>query len=412
MIERFLFPAVVLGALLGWGIAELAGDTATAGELAALAKELFLALLRMIVAPLVLFSIVSGILRLESTAALRRLGAVTLTYYLTTTAIAIGIGLTVVFAIHPWTDTPPPEHLASAGTQASLLTSSEGSLWSMLRGLAASMFVNPFKALAELNILGMVTNGVILGCALLLVTTPTSPTRAFVHDGTQAIYRVAGWIIWIVPFGVAGITFQMATTADWSLIGQLASFTGVVVGATLIHGLVVLPLIAWLAGGVRPGDLALFAARPCVAALSSSSSAATLPVTFQAAERLKVRRSTASFVLPLGATANMDGTALFEGIAAVFLAHLFGLELSVLGTVTVFIVAMLASIGAPGIPSGSMAGMQMVLLAVGIPLEGILILLLVERPLDTIMTAVNVEGDLVGSVVADRFSVQEATEGQ
>ena len=112
----------------------------------------------------------------------------------------------------------------------------------------------------------------------------------------------------------------------------------------------------------------------------------------------------ASFVLPLGATINMDGTALFEGIAAVFLAYLFGVELGPLAVATVFFVAMMSSIGAPGIPSGSMAAMQMVLLAVGIPLEGIAILLLVERPLDAIRTAVNVEGDLTGALVAQRFA--------
>jgi Na+/H+-dicarboxylate symporter len=127
-----------------------------------------------------------------------------------------------------------------------------------------------------------------------------------------------------------------------------------------------------------------------------------------AAEEFDVEPGISGFVLPLGATINMDGTALFEGIAAVFLAHLFGIELSVVGTVTVFVMAMVASIGAPGIPSGSMAGMQMVMLSVGIPLEAIGILLLIERPLDTIRTAVNVEGDLVGCLVAKRQTLEHA----
>tara|TARA_B100000315_G_scaffold258878_1_gene312563 strand:- start:2180 stop:2620 length:441 start_codon:yes stop_codon:yes gene_type:complete len=123
------------------------------------------------------------------------------------------------------------------------------------------------------------------------------------------------------------------------------------------------------------------------------------------AEReLGVGPSVRSFVLPLGATINMDGTALFEGMAAVFLAYLFGIELGAVGTVTVFLLAMLASVGAPGIPSGSLAGMQMVLLAVGIPLEAIAILLLIERPLDTFRTAVNVEGDLIGSAVIEHIA--------
>ena len=127
-----------------------------------------------------------------------------------------------------------------------------------------------------------------------------------------------------------------------------------------------------------------------------------------AEEELKVSPGVTSFVLPLGATMNMDGTALFEAIAAIFLAYLFGIELSTVMIFTVFLMSMVASIGAPGMPSASMAGMQMVLLAVGIPLEAIAILLVIERPLDTIRTAVNVEGDLVGTLVVQRYLYRRA----
>ena len=134
-------------------------------------------------------------------------------------------------------------------------------------------------------------------------------------------------------------------------------------------------------------------------AFSTSSSSATLPITMRAAEEnFKVPGTVSSFVLPLGATMNMDGTALFEALAAVFLAYLFGIELTTVMIFTIFLMAMVASIGAPGMPSASMAGMQMVMLAVGIPLEAIAILLVIERPLDTIRTALNVEGDLVGAL--------------
>ena len=139
-------------------------------------------------------------------------------------------------------------------------------------------------------------------------------------------------------------------------------------------------------------------------AFTTASSAATVPVTLQAAENLGIRKPTFSFVVPFGATANMDGSALFEGIAAVFIAYLFGIELGAIQIVVIFFAAMAASIGAPGIPSGSMVGMQMVLIAVGLPLEAIGILLIVERPLDMIRTACNVEGDLAGCTVIDRFS--------
>ena len=144
-------------------------------------------------------------------------------------------------------------------------------------------------------------------------------------------------------------------------------------------------------------------AQPLVTALSTSSSAATLPVSMDAAQnRFGVSSEVSSVVLPLGATVNMDGTALFEGVAAVFLAQMFGIALDPITITTIFLVAMMASIGAPGIPSGSMAGMQLVLLAVGIPLEAIALLLMIERPLDTFRTAVNVQGDLVGSLVVNK----------
>ena len=142
-----------------------------------------------------------------------------------------------------------------------------------------------------------------------------------------------------------------------------------------------------------------------IVAFSTSSSAATLPVSMKTCEEeFGVNKSVSSFVLPLGATMNMDGTALFEALAAVFLAYLYGIELSNLALVTIFLMSMVASIGAPGMPSASMAGMQMVLLAVGIPLEAIAILLVIERPLDTIRTAVNVEGDIIGTLVVSRFT--------
>lgn len=146
-----------------------------------------------------------------------------------------------------------------------------------------------------------------------------------------------------------------------------------------------------------------------IVAFSTSSSSSTLPVTIQTAEReLSVDPKVSSFVLPLGATINMDGTALFEALAAIFLAYLYGIELSTILIITVFFMAMVASIGAPGMPSASMAGMQMVLLAIGVPLEAIAILLVVERPLDTIRTSLNVEGDIVGALVVNRYFKSQA----
>ncbi|NVO98759.1 cation:dicarboxylase symporter family transporter, partial [Photobacterium damselae subsp. damselae] len=148
---------------------------------------------------------------------------------------------------------------------------------------------------------------------------------------------------------------------------------------------------------------------PMAMAFATSSSSATLPLSMQTAENeLDISQSTSSMVLPLGSIMNMDGTALFEGVAAIFLAQLYGIDLRTTGLIMIFIMAMVSSIGAPGMPSGSMSGMQLVMLAAGIPLEAIAILLLIERPLDTFRTAVNVEGDLIAALVVDKWQNKTA----
>ena len=405
-MQKYLFPAVLLAAAIGWALA-MFDDGGALAETMTLLQTLFLSALKMIVAPLIFFSLLAGILRLRGAADFGKLSAATLSYYFCTTAIAIALGLTAVYWIHPWTAVPPPANLAEAtasfGAEDVAFTQAQSFL-ELLTALLKRMFVNPFSALAELNILGIVTSTVLLGLALLAALPKTSRLPALINDITGVFYRLAGWVIWLVPAGVVAIVYRLTTQADADLLHGLVAFALLVVAVTLLHGIAVLPTIAWLVGGCNPLRFAARVGPAFVVALSTSSSAATLPVSLHSAQALQVSETNASFVLPLGATINMDGTALFEGIAAVFLAYLFGVELGPLAVATVFLVAMMSSIGAPGIPSGSMAAMQMVLLAVGIPLEGIAILLLVERPLDTIRTAVNVEGDLTGALVAQRFA--------
>jgi len=335
---------------------------------------------------------------------------VTLGYYATTTCIAICIGLVVVFFFHPWTQFPPlvDDPMAFAGVtpqSARLIDPGDGSITALLSNLLQAMLVNPFKALTEMNVLGILVGAILFGLGLALTIKEDSPINQIFSDLAQASYRIAGWVLTTLPLGLFAISYQLAGQIDFSTVTALAQLAGVVFAATLFHGLVVLPFIAWWAAGLSPWKFFAAVSQPLVTALSTSSSAATLPLSMATAEsKLGVDRAKCAFVLPLGATANMDGTALFEGIAAVFLAYMFGIDLSTTGIIAIFLVAMLSSVGAPGIPSGSMAGMQMVMLTVGIPLEAIGLLLLIERPLDTFRTAVNVEGDLVGCLVAKRFT--------
>ena len=382
----------------------------TLQSISLLLKTAFFAVLKMVIGPLIFFSVFSGVLGLGNKASASRIGSVTLVYYLTTTGIAISIGLIVVFFIHPWTSFPPITNNLDEGltnlslASPTLISSSDGSITSLFVTMIQRMFVNPISAIADFNILGILTSAVIFGLAATMVTDEKSHLPKVIEEISSGMHKLANWVLWLLPVGLFAITYQLATQLTWTTMASLGQLAAVVFGATLIHGLLVLPTIVWLVSGMSPFTFIKRILQPLFTALLTSSSATTLPVSMIAAEKeLGVDRAKASFILPLGATANMDGTALFEGIAAIYLAYMFGIDLGSTEIITVFLISMLSSIGAPGMPSGSMAGMQLVLLAVGIPLEAIALLLLIERPLDTFRTAVNVEGDLAGCLVVEHF---------
>lgn len=387
-------------------------------QLVLLAKTSFLQLLKMLIAPLIFFSLLGGLIGIGSVVRLRQLGGITIFYYLSTTAIAICIGLIAVFYIHPWT--------AYAGGSNSVLTATvqQGSLTiidaksdsvvAVIGHLLALAFVNPFSALVELNIVGIVTNAILIGLAMVLILPPESPLITLIDHINRVIAKILNWVILILPLGIFAIIFDFTlklsgdSGAAGDILKQLISFGILIVAITLLHGIVVLPTLASLFAGIAPLTLFKKALRPLFVAFSTSSSSATLPVTMKTCEEeLNISRGVTSFVLPLGATMNMDGTALFEAIAAIFLAYIYGIDLSMVAIFTVFFMTMIASIGAPGMPSASMAGMQIILLAVGIPLEAIGLLLVIERPLDAIRTAVNVEGDMVGAAVVQSYLNKE-----
>ena len=409
---------VIAAALLGWLCAQLLPPLEWLEQITELVRTAFFAALKMLIAPLIFFSLLSGVMELRNTRTMGRLGTVTLGYYLFTTGIAITIGLIVVFFIHPWTAFVPliqdPGAYASVGATAPrLIDPGDGSLFSLANTLLQRMLSNPFAALSDMNILGILVAALLFGTAMALTIADDSPLPRILADVTQSLYRLAGWVLKALPVGLFAITYQLSAQINLDTVAALLQFSAVVLGATLVHGLIVLPAIAWWVAGIPPWHFLQRIVQPLITALATSSSAATLPLSMATAEQeLKVSRARSAFVLPLGATANMDGTALFEGIAAVFLAYMFGVELGTVGIIAIFIVAMLSSVGAPGMPSGSMAGMQLVLIAAGIPLEAIGLLLLVERPLDTFRTAVNVEGDLVGCLVAERFGGVTSAEEQ
>ena len=414
---------IVLAALLAILTARLIGDphwlTEPSGfyDIILMIKAAFLAALKMLIAPMIFFSLISGIASIGNVLKLRTLGATTVAYYVVTTGLAIGLGLVAVFWIHPWEAYPPALETSLVLAESRMLDPGSDSVVAIVKQLLLLAFTNPVSALVNLNIVGIVTNALLLGVAMVVALPEKSPVFDLVQDINQLIMTVLGWVIRTLPIGIFAIIFDftlklgVSDSFSESFLTQLLQFAVMVTGITLFHGFVMLPLLAWLTTGKRPISLIRAVSQPLLVAFSTSSSAATLPVSMRTAqEKLGVDTSTSSFVLPLGATMNMDGTALFEAVAAIFLAYLYGIELSTLMIFTVFLMAMISSIGAPGMPTASMSGMQIVLLAVGIPLEAIAILLVIERPLDTFRTTVNVMGDLIGThIVQHRLDRQAST---
>ncbi|CED70720.1 sodium/dicarboxylate symporter [Aliivibrio wodanis] len=401
---------LLLAALLAWFFALFISPTTDVTQtnwyqLLMLGKVTYIGLLKMVVGLVVMFSLLQGITSIGSITRLKQVGRNTLLFYSFTTLLAISLGLGASLLLPAW---QPLTEFSPIADNVQLI-SSEAADGAAIAGKLLNMaLVNPVAALTNGNLLAIVVFSFMLGLALLSSLPEKHPIFDVLSGLNQSINTIVGWIIRLSPLAVFAIIFDFSVRGGESLFEQLALFSLLVFVLTLIHGAIVLPTIAKVATGIKYTTLFKAISAPMAMAFATSSSSATLPLAMQSVEeKLGVSQSTSSMVLPLGAVMNMDGTALFEGVAAIFLAQLFGVDLTTSGLVMIFIMAMVSSVGAPGMPSGSMSGMQLVLLAAGIPLEAIAILLIIERPLDTFRTAVNVEGDMIAALVIDKWQKKQ-----
>ncbi|WP_122035953.1 dicarboxylate/amino acid:cation symporter [Aliivibrio sp. EL58] len=401
---------LLLAALLAWLFTLFISPTtdvtqASWYQLVMLGKVTYIGLLKMVVGLVVMFSLLQGITSIGSITRLKQVGRNTLLFYSFTTLLAISLGLGASLLLPAW---QPLTEFAPVGDNVQLISEESAGGAAIAGKLLNMAFVNPVAALSQGNLLAIVVFSFMLGLALLSSLPEKHPIFDLLNGLNKSINTIVGWIIKLSPLAVFAIIFDFSIRGGESLFEQLALFALLVFILTLIHGAIVLPTIAKLATGIKYTTLFKAISAPMAMAFATSSSSATLPLAMQSAqEKLGVSQSTSSMVLPLGAVMNMDGTALFEGVAAIFLAQLFGVDLTTSGLVMIFIMAMVSSVGAPGMPSGSMSGMQLVLLAAGIPLEAIAILLIIERPLDTFRTAVNVEGDMIAALVIDKWQKKQ-----
>lgn len=367
---------------------------------AKLTGTLFTDLLRMVLIPLVFTSIVVGVANLRSHQQMNRVWQVTLIFFMSTMAFAVVLGLAAANIFRPGSEL----QIAMFQDAMQDFQATQMSLPEFFAHFLHSLFQNPIAALAQGNVLAVVIFALLLGIALVIGGERYRNILTLMQEFLELIMMLVGWIMRLAPFGIMALVLQLVATQDTALLTVMIKFVAVVLGTTLLHGVVVLPLILYLMTGVTPYKFWQGGREALITALATSSSAATLPVTLRCAEQhLHVKRDVAGFVIPLGATVNMDGTALYEAIAALFIANLVGVELSVMQQMIVFVTAMLAAMGAPGIPSAGMVTMVMVLQSVGLPAEAIAILLPIDRILDTFRTMVNVEGDLVGSLVVQHW---------
>jgi len=361
---------------------------------------LFVDLLKMVLVPLVFTSIAVGVANLRAHQQIHRVWVLTLGFFIASMAIAIILGLTAANIFEPGKNLNLALfHDAMQNFDAKQMTPSE-----FFQQFLHGLFVNPFAALAQGNILAIVIFALFIGIALVAGGDRYRNILLLLQEWLELTLRIVGWVMRISPLGILALLAKLTATQDAALISVLAKFIGLVIGITLLHGVVLLPLILYLVTRLSPLFFWRGAREALITAFATSSSSATLPVSLRCAEQhLHVKPEIAGFVIPLGATVNMDGTALYEATAALFVANLAGIDLTLIQQMIIFATAMVAAMGAPGIPSAGMVTMIMVLQSVGLPAEAIAILLPIDRLLDTVRTAVNVEGDLIGSLVVNKL---------
>ncbi len=373
---------------------------------------LFLNALKMIIVPLIFSSIIVGIAGMGNTDGLGRLGGKTLLYYFTTSLLAILTGLVFVNLFQPGIidGTPARELLGLDTSQAAMAAEKVGQ-----RGVGdiADVFLsmvppNIVMAAANGQMLGLIFFSLLFGFFMTRIEGEHAATQLSFWQGVyQTMMRITDLIMKFAPIGVFGLVAKVVAEISPEQLDELASSLGVffitVVLALATHTFVTLPLLLRLVGRVNPWRMFPAMAPALLTAFSTASSSATLPLTLERVEKnAGVSNRTSSFVLPLGATVNMDGTALYECIAALFIAQAYGLELSFTTQFIVVLVALLTSIGVAGIPAASLVAITIILGTIGLPLEALGLILAVDRILDMFRTAVNVFSDSCGAVIIAR----------
>lgn len=363
---------------------------------------IFLNLLFMIVVPLVFASITLGVAGLGDLKQVGRVGAKTLAFFLGSTLVSVAVGLVMVSIFQPGTRITPEVRTALvetyAGDAATKVQAAEASNFG-IQTLVNIVTRNPIKSAVDLDLLGIIFFGIVFGAALTMIAKERARTMVGVLEAlNDAVLKIVEMAMKLAPFGVAGLIFGVTSRFGAALVQPLMMYIIVVVGALLLHSVVNYSLFLRFIVGISPLKFFSRVKAPIVTAFSTSSSSGTLPTSIATAEQnLGIPPKIAGFVLPLGATMNMNGTSLFEGVTVIFLAQVFGVSLSLGQQAVVMAMCVITAVGAAGVPGGSIPLLIGILAMFGVPAEGIAIILGVDRILDMCRTTVNVTGDLVGT---------------
>lgn len=390
-----IFAGFFLGIISGW----IAGESIV--PFATPMKELFLRLLKMAILPLVITSIISAVVKVGSSKGLGRITLRTISYYLITSLIAILTGQILVNVFQP-----------GKGVDLGLQADPEG-IGVVEKGLGELLLdiipENVFSAMASGDVLPVIFFSILFG---FFITQLKEKQRILMGDifqaGFDAMMKLTLFVIWTAPIGVFGIVALIVAETGFEAFIPLGKYFLIVLGGLSIHFFITLPLILLFIGRVKPITHYRGMINALLTAFSTCSTIVTLPFTMKAVtEHSGASEKAAGFVLPIGATINMDGTALYECVATIFIAQVYGFDLSLAQQGIIVITAILASIGAASIPMSGLVMMTIILNAVGLPLEGIGIILAVDRILDMFRTTVNVFSDSVGAVVISRLEGPE-----
>ena len=355
--------------------------------------QIFIASLKLMVVPLVFVSLVCGAARLGASASMGRLGGKTLGMYLLTTALAVTLALTTALIVEPGAgaDAPPTD----IDYQPKPAPSVKETLINIFP-------TNPVAAMAEGRMLQVIVFALLFGIALAKSGDSGQRIRGVFDDINEALMKLITLLIQLAPYGVFCLMTTLFASVGWREIFKLLGYFLTVAATLALHLALIYPALLMLIGRVTPTTFFAKMREPMLVGFSTSSSGATLPVTLRTVEhRVGVRNEVAAFAVPLGATINMDGTAIMQGVATVFIAQFYGIDLGLADYLTVILTATLASVGTAAVPGVGLITLTMVLTQVGLPVEGIMLIIGVDRLLDMMRTAVNIAGDgMVATTVA------------